>query len=238
MDGSAATAGVDINLDILDPSEADGDDLENVVGSAFNDELDGNDINNSIIAGAGNDFLDGQPGDDTLNGGPGNNTYFGDSGRDTVTFADTPAGPNGKVGVVVDLSQLFATHNDGSDSFVDPIETIIGSAFNDTITGGPNLAGGTLNYTFKGTAGNDTLTGFSGNDTLNGAGGKDTVRGVGGDDTLKGGAQNDTLSGGGGFDIGKGGKGKDVCSSVEQKSSCGKKGNPAAPQTGIAGKLS
>ena len=49
VDGSAATAGVTINLDILDPSGAD--DLENVVGSAFNDKLDGNDLRNQINAG-------------------------------------------------------------------------------------------------------------------------------------------------------------------------------------------
>ena len=55
---------------------------------------------------------------------------------------------------------------------------------------------------------------------------------------MLGAAGNDRLFGGGGTDIGKGGKGNDTCSKVEIKTSCGKKGNPAAPQAGIAGKLS
>ena len=33
--------------------------------------------------------------------------------------------------------------------------------------------------------------------------------------------------------LGNGGKGKDVCSSIEQKSSCGTKKKPAAPQSAV-----
>jgi Ca2+-binding RTX toxin-like protein len=228
VDGSGATAGVRINLDILDPSGAD--DLENVVGSAFNDTLDGNDNRNQITAGAGDDFLDGQPGNDTLLGEAGNDSFFGDTGADRVSFINSPQGVN------VDLSLGFAT-GEGDDSFVDGIEIIVGSAFNDDVTGGPFGGGGTVNFLFVGKQGNDSLTGFSGNDTLKGGGGNDVLRGVGGDDTLKGAAGNDRLFGGGGTDIGKGGKGNDTCAGVEIKSSCGKKGNPASPQTGIAGRL-
>ena len=229
VDGNAAAAGVNINLDILDPSGAD--DLENVVGSAFNDTLDGNDQRNQINAGAGDDFLDGQPGNDTLLGEAGNDTYFGDTGADRVSFAGSPQK------VTVDLSLGFAT-GEGDDSFVDGIEIILGSAFNDSITGGPFGGGGTVNFLFVGKQGNDTLTGFSGNDTLKGGGGNDTLRGVGGDDTMLAAAGNDRLFGGGGTDIGKGGKGNDTCSKVEIKTSCGKNGNPASPQAGVAGKLS
>ena len=229
VDASTATAGVFINLDILDPSGAD--DLENVIGSAFNDSLHGNDNRNQINAGDGDDFLDGQPGNDTLLGEAGNDTYFGDTGADRVSFAGSPQK------VTVDLSLGFAT-GEGDDAFNDGIEIIVGSAFNDTVTGGPFGGGGTVNFLFVGKGGNDSLTGFSGNDTLKGGGGNDVLRGVGGDDTLKGAAGNDRLFGGGGTDIGKGGKGNDTCSKVEIKSSCGKKGNPASPQAGIAGKLS
>jgi Ca2+-binding RTX toxin-like protein len=228
VSAAAATGGVNINLDILDPSGAD--DLENVVGSAFNDTLHGNDNRNQITAGDGDDFLDGQPGNDTLLGEGGNDTYFGDTGADRVSFANSPQGVN------VDLSLGFAT-GEGDDAFNDGIEIIVGSAFNDDVTGGPFGGGGTVNFLFVGKQGNDSLTGFSGNDTLKGGGGNDVLRGVGGDDTLKGAAGNDRLFGGGGTDIGKGGGGNDTCSKVEIKTSCGTKGNPAAPQTGIAGKL-
>ena len=136
----------------------------------------------------------------------------------------------------MDLSLGFAT-GEGDDSFVDGIEIIVGSSFNDSVTGGPFGGGGTVNFLFVGKAGNDVLTGFSGNDTLKGGGGNDILRGVGGDDTLKGAAGNDRLFGGGGTDIGKGGAGNDTCNKVEIKTSCGKKGNPAAPQAGLAGRL-
>jgi Ca2+-binding RTX toxin-like protein len=228
VSAAAATGGVNINLDILDPSGAD--DLENVVGSAFNDTLHGNDNRNQITAGDGDDFLDGQPGNDTLLGEGGNDTYFGDTGADRVSFANSPQGVN------VDLSLGFAT-GEGDDAFNDGIEIIVGSAFNDDVTGGPFGGGGTVNFLFVGKQGNDSLTGFSGNDTLKGGGGNDVLRGVGGDDTLKGAAGNDRLFGGGGTDVGKGGDGQDTCDKVEIKTSCGTKNNPAAPQTGIAGRL-
>ena len=105
VDGSAATAGVNINLDILDPSGAD--DLENVVGSAFNDTLDGNDNRNQINAGAGDDFLDGQPGNDTLLGEAPGTTRTSVTRGATGSASRAPGRPNGKV--TVDLSLGFAT---------------------------------------------------------------------------------------------------------------------------------
>jgi RTX calcium-binding nonapeptide repeat (4 copies) len=226
VDASGATSGVDIHLDNLDPDQ---DDLENAIGSAFNDELDGNDLRNNLQGGDGDDFLDGNAGNDTLLGEGGNDTFEGGTGADRVSFANSPAGVN------VDLSLGFAT-GEGDDAFNDLVEIIVGSAFNDSITGGPFGGGGTVNFLFVGKQGNDTLTGFAGNDTLKGGGGNDILRGVGGDDTLKGAAGNDRLFGGGGTDIGKGGGGNDVCNKVEIKTSCGTKGNPAAP-TGAAGRL-
>jgi Ca2+-binding RTX toxin-like protein len=227
VDGSAGTVAQFINLDILDPSGAD--DLENATGGSGSDSVHGNDNRNTLMGNDGDDFLDGQPGNDTLFGGLGNDTFFGDTGADTVSFAQAP-GPNGEN---VDLSLGFATGSEGDDGFNDGVEIIVGSPFNDHITGGPFGGGGTVNFLFKGGAGKDTLTGFNGNDTLQGGGGKDTLRGVGGDDTLNGKGGNDLLSGGGGFDIGNGGNGKDVCKGVEQRHSCGTQGNPARPQTAV-----
>jgi Ca2+-binding RTX toxin-like protein len=235
VDASGARAGVEIDLDSLEDllvcgSFEDPDDLENAIGSAFNDDLIGNEVRNQLNGGDGDDFLDGAEGNDVLLGEGGNDTFQGGTGADRVSFINSPQRVN------VDLSLGFAT-GEGDDAFNDGIEIIIGSAFNDSVTGGPFGGGGTVNFLFVGKAGKDTLTGFSGNDTLKGGGGADTLRGVGGDDTLKGAAGNDRLFGGGGTDVGKGGDGKDTCDKVEIKTSCGTKNNPAAPQNGIAGRL-
>jgi len=55
--------------------------IENVVGTAFDDELHGNHVANLVAGGAGNDFLYGNEGADTLYGGTGND--FIDGGADT-----------------------------------------------------------------------------------------------------------------------------------------------------------
>lgn len=245
VDATQATFGVFVDLDGLDPDQ---DDLENAIGSAFDDGLFGNELDNVLTGNGGDDELEGQGGRDTLDGGPGNDELFGDDGNDlliggpgddffagnagadTVSFAT-----NTTAGVVVDLSLFFATSPDsGDDDFGDVLEEIIiGSPFNDQITGGPLGDGGTQNFLMKGGAGKDVLTGFAGNDTLKGGGGKDTLRGVAGDDNLAGGGADDLLVGGPGFDFGKGGKGLDVCKSVEKKKSCGSQKNPKAPQSAV-----
>jgi hypothetical protein len=241
VDGSAATAAVAINLELLDPDpgpeptvDVDGyfgsdqtDDVENAIGSEFNDTLVGNSIRNTLTGLGGDDTLTGAEGNDTLLGGLGNDTFTGGAGADRVSFAGSPAGVN------VDLSLGFAT-GEGDDGFGDLVEIIVGSGFGDTITGGPFAAGGTVNFLLIGRGGNDTLTGFAGNDTLRGGPGRDTLRGVGGDDNLVAGGGRDTLAGGGGFDIGRGGPGADVCRSVERRFSCGTPGNPARPAAQLA----
>jgi len=235
VDASAQTLSTVINLETLDgPGVNTADSTENAIGGSANDQLTGNDLRNELTGNDGDDTLSGAAGNDTLKGGLGNDTFSGGTGADRVSFADSATGVN------VDLSLGFAT-GEGDDSFGtganDAVEIIVGSAFNDSVTGGPFGGGGTVNFLFVGKGGNDSLTGFSGNDTLKGGKGNDILRGVGGDDTLKGAAGNDRLFGGGGTDIGKGGKGNDTCNKVEIKTSCGTKGHPAAPQTGVAGRL-
>jgi Ca2+-binding RTX toxin-like protein len=207
VDGSAATAGLFLALDILDPSGAD--DLENVIGSEFTDELRGNDLRNEINALGGDDFLDGQPGNDTLTGGPGNDTFSGGSGADKISYAT-----NTTAGVEVDMNLGFATSSDsGDDGFAGPfvdVEIVQGSPFNDQITGGGGLT--TINFLFTGGNGKDTLTGSGSNDTLKGGAGNDRLRGLEGGDTLKGGK--------GSNDKGWGGPGVDFCTGVEVERGC------------------
>lgn len=59
--------------------------IENVIGSPFNDTIFGNAAANSLLGGAGNDSIGGGPGNDTLHGGNGNDTLIGGAGDDMLT---------------------------------------------------------------------------------------------------------------------------------------------------------
>ena len=124
--------------------------IENVIGSGFNDTI--------ILDGADND----------IDGG---------GGTDTIWFLNAPA-------VTVDLAAGTAS-GDGTDT-LESIENVIGSAFDDTITGdgGANV--------LRGEAGNDTLIGGAGDDTLLGGTGDDDMDGGDGTDVCNGGPGSDT----------------------------------------------
>jgi Ca2+-binding RTX toxin-like protein len=160
--------------------------IQNLVGSAFADTLTGDGNNNILSGGAGQDSLYGGAGDDTLDGGPGADLLNGGLGVDTATYADAAVGV--KVSLVLTGAQNTGI---GWDALVS-IENLIGSSFDDSLTGS---AGANVLY---GGAGNDTLLGGAGDDTLYGGDGKDALKGGSGDDTLIGGAGADVLSGGGG----------------------------------------
>lgn len=59
-------------------------DIENAVGSAFDDQLLGNALSNVLSGGAGADSLRGWAGNDELWGGSGNDSLFGGGGVDTM----------------------------------------------------------------------------------------------------------------------------------------------------------
>lgn len=85
----------DHNLGVV--GDAFGDDIfsvENIWGSDFSDDIQGNILNNElrgyagndVLSGlAGNDLLQGGAGRDRIDGGVGNDLIFGDEGRDTLT---------------------------------------------------------------------------------------------------------------------------------------------------------
>ena len=81
---------------------------------------------------------------------------------------------------------------------------IIGTAGNDTLTGGND------NDLINGLGGNDALLGGAGNDTINGGDGDDEMGGDDGNDIINGGAGNDDIAGGAGNDRMTGGKGDDT----------------------------
>ncbi|MEX0367111.1 MAG: beta strand repeat-containing protein, partial [Ruegeria sp.] len=144
-----------------------GDDT--LVGNGGDDSLSGEAGNDLLIGGAGVDTLLGGDDSDTLRGGLGNDSLDGGAGLDFADYSQASAAVN------VNLQLGTTAGPDGSDALTS-IEGVIGSAFN------------------------DDLTGDSGNNVLFGGGGNDTLRGGNGEDTLTGGAGNDVLVGGAAID--------------------------------------
>ena len=129
---------------------------------------DGNDI---LSAGAGNNTLHGGAGNDLLYSGPGNDLLDGGTGTDTASYAHATAA------VTVNLGLLAAQNTAGAGTdTLSSIENLVGSNFN------------------------DTLTGDGGNNRIDGGLGHDVLNGGGGDDLLIGGLGNNTLTGGSGAD--------------------------------------
>jgi len=129
-----------------------GDDV--IDGGAGSDSLYGDADNDTLIGGAGNDLLDGGAGNDLLIGGVGDDTLIGGIGVDTASYAEATAAVSVSLAIVGAQDTLGA----GFDS-LDTIEILIGSRFNDTLTGGVG------NDTLDGGAGADILVGWLGNDT-------------------------------------------------------------------------
>jgi Ca2+-binding RTX toxin-like protein len=208
---------------------AEGDTLyniENLYGSAFNDYLTGNHLDNSLFGGAGddildgltgfghdslygdegndrliggylNDRLDGGTGDDILDGGFGHDSLYGDEGNDRL------------IGGVQNDKLDGGTGDDTLDGGLG-VDVLIGGAGYDTVTYAGSSAGVLVslidNTARNGDAEGDTFTyienviGSTYADQLYGHDGANAINGFGGDDTLKGFGANDALHGGYGND--------------------------------------
>jgi VCBS repeat-containing protein len=206
LDYSLATAATVIRMD-LNRTTNDGDGatdtfsgMENVIGSAFNDVIFGNNAANIITGGAGADVLLGLGGDDILIGGSGAaNTLQGGAGDDRyiVSASDTIVEGVGEGTDTVETS-LYALNLAAN------VENLIFTG-----TGTFNAVGNASANVIRGGVSNDQLDGGSGDDTLWGGGANDTLIGGLGTDTLYGEAGNDILNGGAGDDILTGGLGDD-----------------------------
>jgi Ca2+-binding RTX toxin-like protein len=161
-DGQQATVSGSRKADVLRGTP--GDDV--IVGLGGDDEINGRGGNDLICGGDGKDTIVGGPGDDSLSGGDGKDSLDGGDGEDTISFADAPAG------VKVDLFAETAS-GWGKDALV-RIEHALGSAHDDTLTGGRQPS------TLRGGGGNDTLTGGRDDDLLDGGEGDDAMDGGGG----------------------------------------------------------
>lgn len=132
--------------------------IQAIIGSKYNDRLEGNEFDNTIYAGDGDDWVVGSVGSDLLDGGAGRNTldysaFVTSLNINLVTgVVDKGVGTDGKKTV------------DSISGFIE----VFGGAGGDTFT---TVAGATLH----GGAGNDTFIGGVGNSTFDGGAGHDTV---------------------------------------------------------------
>ena len=180
--------------------------VENVVGSRYNDVVKGSAADNILAGGAGNDILKSYGGNDILIGGEGADTMNGGDGVDAADYRDTDRR------VVVDLETGAGAWGAKGD-MLSNIENLYGTAFNDVLKGdaADNMfSGGDGDDILQGRGGNDILFGGAGADVLSGGQGDDLLVSESGDSTLKGGAGNDTLVAGDGDDVLIGGAGADV----------------------------
>ncbi len=164
------------------------DNADELFGTYGDDTLYGEDGNDRLYGGPGRDQLFGGTGNDQLYGGADADLLNGGDGNDWVSYIASPTG------VSVNLVTGTGAGGDAEGDTLQNIENIIGSWFDDVLTGDD---------------GNNLLRGLSGADTLDGGAGADTIEGGAGDDTLIGGAGDDTLIGGAGDDVLTGGAGND-----------------------------
>jgi Ca2+-binding RTX toxin-like protein len=204
--------------------------VENLIHEGSNDfRGQGNELDNSMVGGAGADTLLGGLGRDTLDGGEGNNQLRGGQGDD-VYFVNAPQAntqifdESGNDTIRTSLAvytldqnngqtveNLIFTDNGGHSGVGNSLANILtGAAGNDTLQAVSGVAGGD---TLLGGEGDDVLLAASlSGDSLEGQGGADSLLGATGADTLVGSAGADTIFGGDGADVLSGGDDDDVLS--------------------------
>lgn len=170
-----------------------------VEGTAFNDQLRGDDEANILKGLDGNDTLAGGKGADTIDGGSGNNTVVFDGRYSDFTWSlNSNSTGDGWIEVTDNAGAVDIVSHVSVLQFDDRKQSILlGSANNDSITGTDEadiIWGAYGDDTLDGAAGNDSLYGGAGNDVIRGGDGDDSIRGNSGDDTLDGGAGRNTVS--------------------------------------------
>jgi Ca2+-binding RTX toxin-like protein len=124
-----------------------GSEFEGIHGSAYYDILTGNTEINTILGLDGNDLIDGGDEADFLDGG---------NGTDTVDYSKAAVG----VTVTLGAANVKTTVTGGDKDTILNFENVLGSAFDDKLTGN---------------AGNNYFLGGDGKDIINGGAGLDTV---------------------------------------------------------------
>jgi len=123
----------------------------------------------SVTGGTGNDTISGGIAADTLNGSVGN---------DFVSYESAFSAVN----VTINGSTATTVSGGAGNDVISNFEGILGSQFNDTLTGSASAD------TIYGNAGTDSIVGGAGNDLLSGGLGADTLTGGADTDTFQVGA--------------------------------------------------
>jgi len=192
IDTADYTTAAGVHVDLAgggNTGEAAGDTfsgIENIVGSAYNDDLAGDGGDNALVGAGGNDVLRGGGGNDVLAGGSGADMLIGGAGSDTADYSQSTQA------VQVFLNSGSASNGDAQGDTFSSIENITGSIHDDRLVGddGDNvLNGGNGNDELSGSGGSDILIGGAGNDVL--SANHHPLEGIDGVDTLMGGSGND-----------------------------------------------
>ncbi|MER2622433.1 MAG: calcium-binding protein [Accumulibacter sp.] len=162
-----ATSGVTVSLAVVGPQDTEGSGIdtlsnfENLVGSAYDDNLTGNAGNNVLVGGYG--------GGDMLTGGDGNDTYIV-VGSETVI--ETNAATS-QIDTVLSVVNYRLGANVENLTLMD--YTVFGTLISGS-GGSPaiNGTGNALNNVLKGNAAANVLDGRTGVDSMTGGGGNDT----------------------------------------------------------------
>ncbi|MDO9863731.1 Ig-like domain-containing protein [Glaesserella parasuis] len=149
-----------------------GTQIENLLGSAYNDTLIGNAADNNIYGGAGDDMIEGGAGNDHLDGGKGMDTLKGGLGDDLYFINDADL-------IVEDVDQgtdwVISTVNYQLTANVENLTLVGSTATQATGNDLDNiLIANNIGNTLTGGKGNDRLVGGLGADTLIGGEGEDT----------------------------------------------------------------
>ncbi|UTF48808.1 cadherin-like domain-containing protein [Desulfomicrobium sp. ZS1] len=181
VDYGASTAAVDVDLtrEAQTGGHAEGDvliDIENVIGSGFDDSIAGNAASNLLVGLDGDDTLLGGEGNDTLRGGAGVDLIDGGLGWDFADYRDSAGWVNVDLNIQDGLTAQSGggTDNDALGDTLVGIEHLIGS---DDASHGDVLTGNAASNHLIGLDGDDTLIGGAGNDTLVGGAGADVLSG-------------------------------------------------------------
>ena len=183
-------------------------DIENLVGSVYDDVLAGDRRDNVLNGGAGDDTLYGGPGggNDILIGSDGNDTLYGGLGDDVLdggTGADQLNGGAGDDILQGGTGRNTLDGGPGRDTASFEFATAgITANLDDPVKSGDLVRQNTLVSieNLSGSNHNDTLVGDDGDNVLAGLNGDDILRGGSGDDLLRGGPGADVLDGGDGVD--------------------------------------
>ena len=203
---SDATTAVVLNLANGQASGGSGSDtiqdVENALGSKFDDSLTGSDGANLLYGQDGNDSLAGGKGNDILGGGRGNNRIDGGEGVDTLTIRDKD-GTNaqgqalryyvdltsGTAGTIIGAGGVASTQD-----YTAAVQSGKFSVAADQISNVENVGGNYTDDFIRGNAAENLLQGWRGNDTVVGGFGDDILSGGSGMDVLDGGAGRDTVA--------------------------------------------